>query len=94
MAIVAPSVIRGAASTNFLQILRIVKGQSLIVVYATEARGEPGVARSPTLSQTDVLSRRHPVRSAEQQAGKSKDRAECERREDRFFLKNPVRRDY
>jgi len=53
-----------------------------------------GVARSPTLSQTDVLSRRRPVRSAEQQAGKGKERAECERREDRFFMKNPVRRDY
>ena len=56
-------------------------------------RGEPGVARSPNLSQADVLSRRRPVRPAEQQAGKCKDRAERERREDRFFLKNPVRRD-
>src|SRR6266508_1103176 len=93
MAIVASSVTRGEASTNFLQILRIVKAQSLIVVSATEARGEPGVARSPNLSPADVLSRRRPVRPAEQQAGKCKDRAERERREDRFFLKNPVRRD-
>src|SRR5712691_444712 len=95
MAIVASSVIRGAASTNFLQILRIVEEQSLIVVYAIEvpiARGGPGVARSPNLSQADVLSWRRPMRPAKQQAGKSKEHAECERREYRFFLKNPVRR--